>query len=238
MFQSLFDIFDTKLGPSLLSLSLYNILPWLIPMIVFIPSMVAKIYLFPTRLTSGSHNVIKTLYSQTRRTQRVNITRIPTLLMALFSLIAFLNLIRILPFTLPITAHISFALSLAFPVWLRNVISGLIYNPYKWLAILTPLGTPMLLAPFLVIVETTRIIIRFITLALRLAANITVGHVVLTALTIYSAHVIFSSSINIRLILVFIIITIYTLFEFAIAILQAFIFFLLSALYANDHPLK
>ena len=43
---------------------------------------------------------------------------------------------------------------------------------------LAPGGAPAALAPFLVIIETVSILIRPLTLTVRLVANITVGHVV------------------------------------------------------------
>lgn len=95
----------------------------------------------------------------------------------------------------------------------------------------------MLLAPFLVVVETVRSFIRFLTLALRLTANLTVGHVILSALGVYIIYGFLSSPINYFGIIALLFRIGYIVFEFGVAILQAYIFFLLSCLYTNDHPL-
>ena len=93
----------------------------------------------------------------------------------------------------------------------------------------------MLLAPFLVIVELIRNILRTLTLPLRLAANLTVGHVILAALRAYtifaftSANLIITALITLTLVMGFIFV------EFGVALLQAYVFFLLTTLYANEH---
>ena len=79
-------------------------------------------------------------------------------------------------------------------------------------------------------IETTRIIVRPITLRFRLAANITAGHIVISLITS------FSISTNIKTFLLYIIIiNIYILFELIICLIQAYIFCLLISLYSNDH---
>lgn len=52
-------------------------------------------------------------------------------------------------------------------------------NPSNFLAHLVPTGTPPLLIPFMVIIELVRRVIRPLTLAVRLAANMVAGHLLL-----------------------------------------------------------
>ncbi|MGL5139777.1 MAG: F0F1 ATP synthase subunit A, partial [Acinetobacter baumannii] len=49
------------------------------------------------------------------------------------------------------------------------------YNPRSVVAGLLPMGAPAPLNPFLVIIETVRILVRPITLSVRLTANIRAG---------------------------------------------------------------
>lgn len=57
-------------------------------------------------------------------------------------------------------------------------------NPYEFFSHFCPLGAPLVLAPFLVLVEIVRFRVRPLTLAIRLSANMTAGHIVLGLLGI------------------------------------------------------
>ncbi|WP_459468053.1 F0F1 ATP synthase subunit A, partial [Erwinia amylovora] len=97
------------------------------------------------------------------------------------------------------------------------------------------MGAPAPLNPFLVIIETVSIFVRPITLSVRLTANIRAGHIVLTLIGNYLTASLFTSSII--TIAAFITIQIfYTIFEFGIRMIQAYIFSLLITLYSDEHP--
>lgn len=66
--------------------------------------------------------------------------------------------------------------------WGAPMISIIIRAPQRLAASLVPSGAPRALVPFLVVVEAVRVLIRPLTLALRLLANITAGHVILALL--------------------------------------------------------
>lgn len=119
-------------------------------------------------------------------------------------------------------------------MWLSLIISGASYYPSAFLAGLLPGGAPSWLNPFLVLIETTSIGVRPITLSFRLAANIRAGHIVLALIGIYAASALFVSlSASILLLSIQ---TLYILFELGICIIQAYIFCLLLSLYSDDHP--
>ena len=52
-------------------------------------------------------------------------------------------------------------------------------NPSNFLSHLVPRGTPIVLVPFMVFIELVRRVIRPLTLAVRLAANMVAGHLLL-----------------------------------------------------------
>lgn len=88
-----------------------------------------------------------------------------------------------------------------------------------------PNGSPFFLAPFLVLIETVGYFSRAVSLGMRLAANITAGHLLFT---IVSSFVYTLSSLPL-VVLVFI-----TLLEIAVAVIQAYVFCLLTAIYLKD----
>ena len=72
---------------------------------------------------------------------------------------------------------------LALPVWLGYMIYSTVNNLNGFLAHLTPLGTPYVLIPFMVIIELVRRFMRPLTLSIRLAANLTAGHLLIALIT-------------------------------------------------------
>jgi ATP synthase subunit 6 len=158
----------------------------------------------------------------------------PLKLFILSSLIYFIilnNLIGLSPYTFGVTSNLWFNSSLALIIWLTLLSSGWIKSPQKSIAHLAPSGAPLLLIPFLILIESVRIIIRPLTLTVRLVANIRAGHIVLALI----ANLL--TIINlIPQSLILILVIGYILFEFFVRFIQAYIFTLLISLYATEHP--
>ena len=83
------------------------------------------------------------------------------------------------------------------------------------------MGAPSFLNPFLILIEIVRIRVRPITLSVRLVANIAAGHIVLSLIGSYFVSLIFLSTMTATF-LAFIQLF-YTIFEFAICMIQAYI---------------
>lgn len=92
-----------------------------------------------------------------------------------------------------------------------------------------PQSTPSALIPFMVLIESIRNVIRPITLSVRLMANIVAGHLLITLLGNQTATA--SHFILIRLIITQILLL--TL-ERAVAIIQSYVFAVLTTLYARE----
>jgi F-type H+-transporting ATPase subunit a len=118
-------------------------------------------------------------------------------------------------------------------MWLRLIISRFKFKPKASTAHFLPDGAPDWLNPFLVLIESTRVLVRPLTLSFRLAANITAGHIVLSLLGVYLAAAIFTSITT--MIPLLLISSFYIIFEVAICAIQAYIFCLLVSLYRDDH---
>lgn len=148
---------------------------------------------------------------------------------SLFSIIIFNNFLGLFPYIFTRTSHIAITLSLALPLWLSFIIFGWINNTQHIFAHLVPQGTPAVLIPFIVCIETIRNIIRPGTLAVRLAANIIAGHLLLTLLGNTGP----SLTISLLTILVSTQIALLVL-ESAVAIIQSYVFAVLSTLYSRE----
>lgn len=94
---------------------------------------------------------------------------------------------------------------------------------------LVPQGTPPVLIPFIVLIETIRNVIRPGTLAVRLSANMIAGHLLLTLLGNTG------NSLSIIIVSVLIIAQLLLLtLETAVAIIQAYVFTILRTLYSRE----
>ncbi|WP_080651020.1 F0F1 ATP synthase subunit A, partial [Chlamydia psittaci] len=113
------------------------------------------------------------------------------------------------------------------------VITGLRFKTKSSLAHLLPQGTPTLLIPILVIIETISLAIQPVALAVRLTANITAGHLLM--------HLIGNATLTLLTIspsatsLVFTLLTLLTILEVAVALIQAYVFTLLVSLYLHNN---
>nr|YP_010608779.1 ATP synthase F0 subunit 6 [Succinea erythrophana]WAO26026.1 ATP synthase F0 subunit 6 [Succinea erythrophana] len=142
------------------------------------------------------------------------------------------NLVGLSPFTFGSTSHMWVNLSMAVSFWLILIISGWFFNLKKSAAHLLPSGAPMGLSPFLILIETVSIIIRPLTLTVRLMANISAGHIVLALIS----NVIVSTAGNLSSPLLSLLMMFYYMFEYFVAIIQGYIFTLLISLYMEEHP--
>lgn len=171
--------------------------------------------------------------NQVTQTLGFHIKGFATTVTPLFLILITLNLTGIIPYVFRTTTHLIFTFCFGLPLWLALIISSLTHAPKAFAAGLLPTGAPDWLSPPLVLIETLRTLVRPITLSFRLAANLRAGHIILGLVGIYSACALFSSIS--AAFLIFIQVG-YTMFEFGICLVQAYIFCLLLSLYADDHP--
>lgn len=222
MIANLFSSFDPTTN---FSLSL-NWLRTLIGLFL-IPSLY---WLIPSRLTILWINIIEILHKEFKiLIGNVNSKGRTLIFISLFSLILFNNFLGLFPYIFTRTRHITLTLSLALPLWLRFIIYGWTNNTTHIFAHLVPQGTPGILIPFIVCIESIRNIIRPGTLAIRLSANIIAGHLLITLLGNTGP------SINLFL-LNFLLITQILLLtlETAVSIIQSYVFSVLRTLYSRE----
>nr|WDD44874.1 ATP synthase subunit 6 [Suncus ater] len=155
------------------------------------------------------------------------------MLMSLIMFISSTNLLGLLPHSFTPTTQLSMNLGMAIPLWAGAVIMGFRYKTKASLAHFLPQGTPLALIPMLIIIETISLFIQPMALAVRLTANITAGHLLIHL--IGGATLVLSSISPITALITFIILMMLTLLEFAVALIQAYVFTLLVSLYLHDN---
>nr|YP_004891305.1 ATP synthase F0 subunit 6 [Apatura ilia]ADZ53508.1 ATP synthase F0 subunit 6 [Apatura ilia] len=144
---------------------------------------------------------------------------------SLFFFILCNNFLGLFPYIFTSTSHLNISLSLSLTLWLSFMIYGWINNSQHMFIHMIPQGTPTILMPFMVLIESISNIIRPGTLAVRLTANMIAGHLLLTLLSNTG------NNMSFYLLSILIIIQILLLMlESAVAIIQAYVISILSTL--------
>nr|YP_006493386.1 ATP synthase F0 subunit 6 [Stenopus hispidus]AEO18304.1 ATP synthase F0 subunit 6 [Stenopus hispidus] len=222
MMTNLFSVFDPSSSIPNLSLN------WLSTFIglMLIPTLY---WAMPSRWSLMWNKINYTLYKEFNTLLGPNMGAFPFMFVSLFSIIVFNNFLGLVPYIFTSTSHLAMTLSLALPMWLSFMIYGWVNNTQHMLAHLVPQGTPGALMPFMVLIETVSNMIRPGTLAVRLAANMMAGHLLLSLLGNNGP----GASNLILVILIFSQILLLML-EAAVAIIQSYVFSVLSTLYAAE----
>nr|WNV61898.1 ATP synthase F0 subunit 6 [Urodexia penicillum] len=223
MMTNLFSVFDPS--SSFMNLSLN----WLSTIlgILIIPSLY---WLMPSRYNIMWNNIMMILHKEFKiLLGPMSINGSTFIFLSLFSMILFNNFMGLFPYIFTSTSHLSLTLTLAFPLWLCFMLFGWINNTQHMFTHLVPQGTPAILMPFMVCIETISNIIRPGTLAVRLTANMIAGHLLLTLLgnTGPSMSMILLNLLIITQIALLIL-------ESAVAIIQSYVFAVLSTLYSSE----
>lgn len=155
------------------------------------------------------------------------------LVLSLFLFIVVVNIIGLFPYVFTPTAHLVVTFGLSLSIMIAVTLSGVLTFKAEFFSILVPGGVPLVLAPFLVIIETLSYMIRAISLGVRLAANISAGHLLFAILSGFAFNLLFNGFFFLGgfpvLIMGFI-----TLLEMMVAVIQAYVFSLLVVIYLGD----
>nr|YP_010976661.1 ATP synthase F0 subunit 6 [Tenuidactylus dadunensis]WNX96098.1 ATP synthase F0 subunit 6 [Tenuidactylus dadunensis] len=154
-------------------------------------------------------------------------------LVTIMTFILTMNLLGLLPYTFTPTTQLSLNMGLAVPFWLATVLMGLRNTPSNSLAHMLPPGTPLLLIPILIIIETISLLIRPLALGVRLTANLTAGHLLMTLIS--TATMTLAQFSNTIALLTATLLVLLTILEIAVAVIQAYVFTLLLSLYLQEN---
>ena len=153
----------------------------------------------------------------------------------LFIFILINNLIGMIPYSFASTGHFALTFALSFTIVLGATILGFSKHGLKFFSLLVPAGCPLGLLPLLVIIEFISYLARNVSLGLRLAANITAGHMLLAILSGFVYNIMNSGIIFFILGLIpLTFIIAFSGLELAIAFIQAQVFIVLSSSYIKD----
>jgi F-type H+-transporting ATPase subunit a len=137
-------------------------------------------------------------------------------------------LLGLVPYSFTVTSHIIVTFALAALVFIGVTIVGIVKHGFHFLRLFVPEGVPFILLLLLVPIELLSYFIRPFTLSIRLFANMLAGHTMLAIFGGFAASIwlvaVFPLAINVALVGL----------ELLVAVLQAYVFAILTCLYLRD----
>lgn len=185
--------------------------------------------LVPTKLQSLAEMLVEFIRGMIHETMGPEGMRFFPLIASLFLFILFCNLLGLIPGAYTVTSQLVVTGVFALSVYALSLVVGLKLHGAKFLSVLVPPGTPGWLVPLMIPIEVISQLARPISLAVRLFANMTAGHVIL--------GVLFGLTISGGLLIGWLpfsfTVALYGL-ELGIAFIQAYIFTILTCVYMGD----
>ena len=158
---------------------------------------------------------------------------------SLFMFILFLNLIGLIPYSFTVTTHIVITASLALMVFLTVLVYGFWKNGLRFLKLFVPSGIPWYILPLVSAIEVLSFLSRPISHSVRLFANMLAGHITLKVFAGFIGLLGAWGVLGwIGAILPLALTVALTALELLVAVLQAYVFAILTCIYLNDaiHP--
>nr|WIM51606.1 ATP synthase F0 subunit 6 [Parabathippus shelfordi] len=139
------------------------------------------------------------------------------------------NMMGLFPYIFTSTAHPMVTMGMGLVLWLSFFMMGWGMNFKNSAAHLVPNGSPIILAPLMVMIESVSHLIRPFTLSIRLAANMMAGHLIIGLLSSISMLSVFGFGMSMLFQ------SMLLLLEFGVAVIQGFVFSILLLLYALEY---
>lgn len=194
--------------------------------------------LVPGRMQAMAEMAYEFVASTVRSTAGEEGMRFFPLVFSLFMFVLVSNLIGLLPYTFTVTSQIIVTFALAALVIGTVIGYGVYKHGTHFLDLFVPSGVSPALLPFLVMIEVISFISRPISLSVRLFANMLAGHITLKVFGGFVALLLGGGFAAILSPLPLAGIILLTGFELLVAVLQAYVFAILTCVYLNDalHP--
>nr|AEV56613.1 ATP synthase F0 subunit 6 [Kokeshia sp. NKU02] len=195
--------------------------------LLFIMLYPPTMWVIPSRYTITFMILQKMLYNEFSMLMK-NSKGMKIMFMALFNIIMINNIMGLIPYTFTMTSHMMFSMSMSLPLWITLMMFGWIKKTNHMFSHMIPASTPTPLMPIMVCIESISNIIRPWSLAMRLSANMIAGHLIMSLLGNSSMNK--STSLSILMWLMMLLM----MFEMMVAIIQAYVFSILSILYSSE----
>ncbi|MEG9862369.1 MAG: F0F1 ATP synthase subunit A [Parvularculales bacterium] len=157
-------------------------------------------------------------------------------ILGLFTYLLIVNVLGLFPYVFTPTAHVALTFGASLTVLIGVTVIGFKRNGVDYFSILMPNGAPMALAPMLIIIETASYLSRAISLGVRLAANLSAGHLLFAILAGfgYQGCLMMHGGLVVLSAAPVVVMACITALECGVAAIQAYVFCLLTTLYLGE----
>jgi F-type H+-transporting ATPase subunit a len=157
------------------------------------------------------------------------------IIFTIFTFLLFSNLIGMIPYSFTTTSHFLVTFSLSISIFIAVTIIGFQIHGLHFFSFLLPPGAPLILAPFLVVIELVSYCFRGISLGVRLFANMMAGHTLVKILSGFAWSMLSLGGIlKLAASIPFLVVFALMFLEVGVACLQAYVFTILTCIYLND----
>ncbi len=146
----------------------------------------------------------------------------------LFVFVLFSNLAGLIPYSFTVTSHLAVTATLALAVFVTVTVIGFIKHGIGFLGFFVPKDCPPAMLPLLVPIEMISYFVRPISHSIRLGANMLAGHAILKVFAGFVAPLFIGGVLPLAMM-----VAVYGL-ELLVAVVQAYIFTVLTCIYLND----
>lgn len=156
----------------------------------------------------------------------------------LLMMLLVLNLVGLLPYTNALTAQLMFTVGLSLAVNVAVLVRSGVRHGLLLLRTFLPVDVPVAIVPMMVLIETASYVLKAVTLAVRLFANLTSGHILLVIVAGFLVTVLLQGGsvigMTVSAVLGLPLMVMLVGLEVGVAVVQAIVFTLLSLLYIAD----
>ncbi len=192
--------------------------------------------LIPNRMQSAAEMAYEGIAGIVRENAGPEGMKYFPLVFAIFFLVLLGNILGMIPGSFTYTSHIIVTLTMAVALFIFITLLGFSIHGTHFLSRFLPPGVPKVMAPMIFLLELFSYLVRPITLAVRLFANMMAGHMVLKVFAYFALGLLTSGSITLMafgLVPLLVNVALIAL-ELFVAGLQALIFTILTCVYLRD----
>jgi len=180
----------------------------------------------------GVHNLILSMLGQTIGEHGASLF---PFVFTVFTFILGCNRFGLVPYSFTVTSHLVVTMTLALAIWIGKLVLGFRLHGLSFFRMFLPTGTPFGMIPFMVPLEVRGFTITFISLSVRLFANMMAGHILLKVIAGFAWSMMVAGGVMwvahfIPRVVLFLLLGL----ETAVAFIQAYVFTLRTCIYIGD----